>query len=302
MTNCKTCHKDFDDVKVAGRSKVYCSKRCKDLQEMRRRREENALRYSLLPFSRMRTCLFCGMMFHTKPATKQCCSRSCAGKLKSLSTGEGVKVTAYTCRHCGKTYQPKAAAFKTYCSRACAFADKAAKPKAPKAPKVIPMRQCVVCGSEMQSHNRNYCSEDCRKARNASRSRQREARLRSLSEHKCKNCGCTFVPVYPSKNRTFCSQDCLHTYGRRVAKAQRRARERALPYESVDPMAVFERDGWQCHICGGHVPSDLRGLPVDLAPELDHIIPLAKGGHHVWDNLGLAHRKCNQDKSDRISL
>lgn len=35
------------------------------------------------------------------------------------------------------------------------------------------------------------------------------------------------------------------------------------------------------------------------APELDHIIPIAKGGAHVWSNLQCACRECNAAKSDK---
>lgn len=263
---------------------------------MRRRRDENALRYRLLPFSRMRTCLLCGMMFQPSSTTQQCCSRSCAGKLDSLARGEGVKGAPSTCRHCGVSYQPKASNRTSYCSRACAFADKAAKPKSPK---VNPTKQCAGCGTATTTR---YCSDDCRKSVARMKSRQYSETKHDAAERQCKGCGCAFTPAYGSKLRTFCSKHCQVAYSRRIAKAQRRARYRSLPYESVDPMAVFERDAWRCHICGGEVPRDLRGLPVDLAPELDHIIPLAKGGHHVWDNLGLAHRKCNLEKSDKVSI
>lgn len=36
-----------------------------------------------------------------------------------------------------------------------------------------------------------------------------------------------------------------------------------------------------------------------MAPEIDHIVPLAKGGHKTNpNNLALTHRSCNQRKSD----
>jgi 5-methylcytosine-specific restriction endonuclease McrA len=35
------------------------------------------------------------------------------------------------------------------------------------------------------------------------------------------------------------------------------------------------------------------------APTVDHIIPLARGGSHTWDNVQLAHHLCNSLKGDR---
>ena len=35
-------------------------------------------------------------------------------------------------------------------------------------------------------------------------------------------------------------------------------------------------------------------------PSVDHMIPIAKGGTHTWDNVQLAHRYCNSIKSDKF--
>ena len=35
-------------------------------------------------------------------------------------------------------------------------------------------------------------------------------------------------------------------------------------------------------------------------PTIDHVIPLAKGGMHSWDNVRLAHHNCNSIKGDRL--
>lgn len=55
-----------------------------------------------------------------------------------------------------------------------------------------------------------------------------------------------------------------------------------------------------CGICGR--PVDLTLTPGDpLAPCIDHIIPVAKGGHpSSLENLQLAHAGCNRQKSDKI--
>lgn len=55
-----------------------------------------------------------------------------------------------------------------------------------------------------------------------------------------------------------------------------------------------------CGICGKPVDFSLR-YPHPLAPCIDHIIPLARGGHPSdIDNLQLAHWTCNRQKSDRF--
>ncbi|MBQ0112983.1 MAG: HNH endonuclease [Bacteroidales bacterium] len=55
-----------------------------------------------------------------------------------------------------------------------------------------------------------------------------------------------------------------------------------------------------CGICGKPVDFSIK-YPHPLSPCIDHIIPIAKGGHPSdIDNLQLAHWCCNREKSDKI--
>lgn len=55
-----------------------------------------------------------------------------------------------------------------------------------------------------------------------------------------------------------------------------------------------------CGICGKQVDFDAK-YPHPLSPCIDHIIPIAKGGHPSdMDNLQLAHWWCNRQKSDKL--
>ncbi len=71
----------------------------------------------------------------------------------------------------------------------------------------------------------------------------------------------------------------------------RRARKRAAFVEVVDPMVVFVRDRWTCGICR---------LPVRSSEaQLDHVVPLARGGEHSYKNTQCAHASCNARKGAR---
>lgn len=56
----------------------------------------------------------------------------------------------------------------------------------------------------------------------------------------------------------------------------------------------------ECGICGH--PVDKKVKPPDpMAPCIDHIIPVSKGGHPSdIENLQLAHWNCNRQKSDKL--
>jgi len=55
-----------------------------------------------------------------------------------------------------------------------------------------------------------------------------------------------------------------------------------------------------CGICGRPVDFSIK-IPEPLSACIDHIIPIAKGGHPSdIDNLQLAHWTCNRQKSDKL--
>lgn len=55
-----------------------------------------------------------------------------------------------------------------------------------------------------------------------------------------------------------------------------------------------------CGICGKPVDFSYK-YPHPLSACIDHIIPIAKGGHPSdMDNLQLAHWTCNRQKSDKL--
>lgn len=68
--------------------------------------------------------------------------------------------------------------------------------------------------------------------------------------------------------------------------------------EKVDPFKVFDRDRWRCQLCGIKTPKAKRGGFEKDAPELDHIVPLSKGGEHSYRNTHCACRRCNGSKKD----
>jgi endogenous inhibitor of DNA gyrase (YacG/DUF329 family) len=132
----------------------------------------------------------------------------------------------------------------------------------------------------------------------------------------CGQCGDSFQRLRGSTRpgaRPFCSVKCrnLAVYppradgatGRaadRMRCAKRRARFVAAVVEVVDPDAVFERDGWLCHLCGESIDRALTGWD-RMGPTVDHLIPLVAGGEHSYANVAAAHRSCNSRKGASLA-
>ncbi len=111
----------------------------------------------------------------------------------------------------------------------------------------------------------------------------------------------------------FCSDRCMRLWYRdqgvikllpsgiptNVNPKQKKRRAKILRGETITRQDVFEFFDWMCIICGEEIDSGLA-FPDPMSASLDHIIPLAHGGTHTWDNVAPAHLLCNTNKKDTI--
>lgn len=147
---------------------------------------------------------------------------------------------------------------------------------------------CIECSTRTQrGHSplgNKFCTDHCRDAWHT------RAKLGDRSERRCAACGDSFTPRVAGLR--YCSTQC-----RKLSwSAKKRARKAGARVETVSPLKVFERDGWRCHLCGIKTKQHLRGTSASNAPELDHIVPLSKGGEHSYRNTACSCRGCNGRK------
>lgn len=123
----------------------------------------------------------------------------------------------------------------------------------------------------------------------------------------CLCCGGMFVRV--GKRKKYCSSKCMN---RAMNAASKDRRVRKLKEHSIDKgitlERLYEKNNGVCALCGclcdwnDHHYKDGAFIAGEKYPSIDHIIPLSKGGTHSWDNVQLAHRKCNSRKGANIPL
>jgi 5-methylcytosine-specific restriction endonuclease McrA len=161
---------------------------------------------------------------------------------------------------------------------------------------------CPQCGVQYTATYdlRKYCSEQCRiDAGNARQAGLRGAALWRRRPRVCRWCAQAYLPRV--QHQVFCSYECKRrsNYSRPEKQGTAHIR-RALIFgcavEQVDKWVIFERDGWRCCVCRVPTPRELSGTHEHNAPELDHDVPLRRGGPHSVSNTQLLCHSCNRAK------
>lgn len=80
---------------------------------------------------------------------------------------------------------------------------------------------------------------------------------------------------------------------RQASKALRRGRLAGVRVERVHRDVVWKRDMGICHIC------QMAADPLDW--HLEHVIPIARGGSHTYENVAVSHPLCNRRKGAKIN-
>jgi hypothetical protein len=233
---------------------------------------------------------------------------------------DGVCTVSFVCMQCGKAAQRPyrgSGVRPTLCGNSCKTArwkdrnpETAAKGRARQlaakkaermaAPKPVQQFKQCSCGRETISASVVRCGQCNRELANT------KALAKAVQRHqgktcKCIECNAVFQPAYGSKRRSYCSAECALKGNRKHSARgndRKRARAHGVEYQYINPMKVLRRDNWTCQLCGRKTPEAFRGTLHDRAPEVDHILPISKGGAHTYANLQCACRACNAAKGD----
>lgn len=283
---CAYCHKGFAGFKTA----KFCGAAC-------RIRHGNAKAAS----ARMpRQCISCGAAFFGHARKLTCCVACTRGVQRAASLAKEMARTTvkHQCRVCRTEYESTAKT-SSLCSNACklrAFKERNG---------VYAERATRALERETRRREREVAAVANRAAKHAKEAAEKAAsafwaaeiaELRSWRE--CRNCGAR----YRKKLGRTCSDECsrlLQSAARHAERIARRAILKAARVESVNPFKVFTRDNWRCYLCGCDTPKDLRGTYEPNAPEVEHVVPIARGGKDAYDNVRCSCRQCNGIKGDR---
>lgn len=166
--------------------------------------------------------------------------------------------------------------------------------------------KCRVCESIERERNKHEKAERQKlKQIEAQEKKAQRFWSRSFEQIEMKQCPtCRAFFIGRSK---YCSDRCAMAAANQKGKDRRlRKIRQAMVDNDITLDGLIARDGNVCHICGGQCDKtdswrNDNGVFIagDNYPSIDHVIPLARGGLHKWDNVKLAHRRCNYLKRDK---
>lgn len=241
------------------------------------------------------------------------------------------------CECCGKPFIAHNTRTR-FCSRRCK--DIAYKRSKGQDSRLDPyQRQCLVCGKEFETFNPSKvtCSDECSKEHRKEvekrhwkkhyehtweeyveiqkeKARQ-NAEIKKIEkawytaihtvERECIICGTLFYCL-DNQNKKTCSEECRHKL--RNARSDKRIPKDQIIDTDINLERLFRRDEGKCWICGGQCDFNDKSISRSgheysgaTYPTIDHVVPVSRGGLHSWENVRLAHWKCNTiEKRDNI--
>lgn len=114
----------------------------------------------------------------------------------------------------------------------------------------------------------------------------------------CAVCTTAFVTLRPDVTCGGTCQQEWEARQRQESGQRRRALQRNAYRAPVRRRDIYSRDDYTCKLCNEPLNMDEK-VPHPLAPTIDHVRPLARGGTHEPGNVQAAHFLCNSTKSDR---
>lgn len=261
---CVVCGKEY----TSKLNSKYCSKKCKAKAWKENKLKEDAMyfkKYYKKAEPKIKNCKICGTEFNGVGKGVLC--EQC--KLAK----ENKKNIIKKCKNCGVDIPSGVHGRTLYCSIKCRSEYQLINGRVNKNKEKI--RECIICGKKFEYYaTEKTCSKICWEES------MKMIKKRARKKYK-------------------------KIYGRSDKLKRFKGTKRDW---TITLKKLYEKDNGICYICGQKCDFEdfkiVDGTVIcgDMYPSIDHVIPASKGGTHTWDNVRLAHRKCNYVKNDDIVL
>ena len=262
---CRQCGKELPKFKS-----YWCSSYCKSLNKAIL--EGRALDHGVLT----KICPVCGEQFETQKSRQNCCSAECGDYYHNHRPYDAEQYRSYYLRN---------------------------HPDARSMAEIIETSQKRIAALKIEREQRAQAREKERAIIRAKKEEIKQANIaywqQYNAEHECEDCGEKYIAHHPFTK--YCP-----TCKKRQARERYDSRYKGITIDKdITLKKLAKRDHNICWICGLFVdwtdkrPGNNTMIVGDMYPSIDHVTPISKGGLHSWDNVALAHMKCNTWKSNK---
>ena len=262
-------------------------------RELGRNRQVIGRKVRLLGLTRkpiVKECEICSEEFEiTTTFNKRFCSENCKHTARRNRNPKPPKIA--NCKYCNSSYIKRYTSL--YCSDECRKEHYRKQYNRKRTIKLYRYK-CIECGKHGYSkRKKDYCSDKCS---DMAYSKKRQMKSRRFKK-------CLYCHHWHYKNRVYCSDECSKRNMKRnqvIAKTKRmtKARQNGQFDADIDIYKLIERDGEQCYLCGDTVHFNVHYNDPKY-PTIEHILAIANGGTHSWDNVKVACRDCNNHKGTK---
>lgn len=283
---CNHCGKEF-----TGKKRKYCNDKCRHEYDKVRKRKQYRLDNNI----KSRSCPICDKEFepNRNGALTKYCSQGCADEARRRRNRDRWRAanpgwddgTNKICEWCGQAFTVPArnAHIARFCSDECRDRSKGH----------MPWEEWTALVAQQKQERQEELDKE-----------KQEAYLARLTTKKCEWCGKEFTTDIPTK--LTCSDECKRKRNNRRnwERQSNRLNDENVIDRDISIVRLYKRDKGVCYICGGkcdfkdHTQTNGHFTAGPTYPSIDHLIPIARGGMHAWDNVKLAHHLCNGMKSD----
>lgn len=239
-----------------------------------------------------KTCTNCEHVYISKYPNNIYCSSKCKQdyNVGVNKTRRKDRRETIPCRYCEKDFKTNSKS-RTYCSEDC----KENHMRKEQSIKIY-CKECRTCFKLFVTNNplRESCSMKCTKNYKYISNSRKNRRLK-----KCKNCNVWFWNKV--KNIVCCSEDCSRKYKNELTKLSTKKRFKLMKSNGkIDKDITITKliniyDG-KCYLCQTIVSLDNGdGIGKSYA-NIEHIVPISRGGTHTWENVSLSCSDCNSRK------
>lgn len=160
---------------------------------------------------------------------------------------------------------------------------------------VYPERVCERCGESFRKKTgARFCSPGCQNAANQEKVhvRRKQERLDAKEERPCALCGAP-IPREEHGVTKYCSRACWYYRNYKLFnRADLFKKNGAFDFSPRDWVKLVQRFGGRCAYCG----------TAATKLEMDHVVPVSRGGQHSIGNILPARRSCNASKNNHFLM